>query len=63
MDIHTYICTECGKGYRAKHVNRKHVCPECASKHAQESVTQLHFHRGPYYEKWKQALKDRIGRL
>lgn len=56
-------CADCQEMFPRKLLNRMGRCQGCASKAALEDVSQLHNRSGPYYEKWKAAIKAKIGRL
>lgn len=56
---HKYICEDCGKEFifeRYKPEGRR-TCIDCSYKRIEEAALQLHKREGPYYEKWKQAMK------
>ncbi len=56
-------CVDCQEPLPNKLLNRMGRCYACALFAGKENVTQLRDHSGPYYEKWKAAMKERIGRL
>ncbi len=56
-------CVDCQEEFPHKLLNRMGRCHECAWKALGEASSQLANHSGPYYEKWKAAMKNRIGRL
>lgn len=58
------LCVECGKPPpEESKLNRKGYCYLCSYRHAREAGEQLHAHSGPYYDRWKQAMQAKIGRL
>lgn len=59
----TVPCVDCQEIFARKQLNRMGRCPSCAMFAMREDTMQLHNHEGPYYEKWKAAMKARIGRL
>ncbi len=56
-------CVDCQEMFPRKQLNRMGRCPSCAGFAVREATMQLHIHEGPYYEKWKAAMKLKIGRL
>lgn len=56
-------CADCQEMFLGKQLNRMGRCKDCAGHALREAMMQLHNHSGPYYEKWKAAMKLRIGRL
>jgi len=56
-------CIDCDREFPRKELNRMGRCPECAMAAMRDDITQMHAHSGPYYEKWKQAVKAAAGKL
>ncbi len=56
-------CVDCQEMFPRKLLNRMGRCSECASDAMMKTIGQLRNHSGPYYEKWKKYMKERIGRL
>jgi len=56
-------CVDCREEFPRKQLNRSGRCLECASRAIRDNMRQLRAHRGPWYEKWKSALKHAAGRL
>ena len=56
-------CVDCQEMFPRKQLNRMGRCFRCAIAAARDAARQLHNHEGPYYERWKAAMKERIGRL
>ena len=56
-------CVDCQKEFPRKELNRMGRCRTCAWQAAMEAPRQLYNHEGPYYEKWKAAMRKGIGRL
>ena len=56
-------CVDCQEGFPRKQLNRMGRCSECAGAAVRDTITQLHNHEGPYYEKWQKALLAKIDRI
>lgn len=56
-------CVDCHEMFPRKRLNRMGRCDDCAQAAMRDAITQLHNHSGPYYERWKSAMKERIRRL
>lgn len=56
-------CVDCQEEFPRKELNRMGRCDKCAFYAVRDAMTQFHNHAGPYYEKWKTRMKERIGRL
>jgi len=56
-------CIDCQEMFPRNQLNRTGRCQSCAINAMVEDSRQLHNHEGPYYEKWKAAMKEGIRRL
>lgn len=56
-------CVDCHEMFPRKLLNSMGRCRLCASHAVHDAMAQLSNHSGPYYEKWKAAMRKTIGRL
>lgn len=52
-------CIDCGREFPRKELNRNFRCHDCAEKAMMDTRHQLWDKSGPYYEKWKAAMKGK----
>lgn len=58
------VCIDCGElPTDGSKLNLKGRCIQCAIKRQLNVATQLHNHEGPYYDKWREAMKAAARRL
>jgi len=56
-------CVDCGKELPRKELNRNFRCIDCRVKAVGENCFQLMQHKGPRYEKWKEATRAAMSSL
>lgn len=56
-------CVDCNEEFPRKELNRMGRCHDCAMAAVRDSMTQLHNKSGPYYEKWKKAVRTAAQKL
>ena len=65
MKIYKCKCVDCGNDFQTtsyRAMNRS-CCVECGLKRVMKNAKSLKEHQGEAYDKWKHAIKERIGRL
>ncbi len=55
-------CRECGRlADEAGVMSHTRLCPDCSKRLKIEVVTQLHEHRGPWFEHWRVRIAASVG--
>ena len=62
--MYKYICDECGAEFErsAWKPKGKRFCNTHAYKHVEDAAQQLMNRSGPYYEKWREAMRRNASR-